>query len=69
MIVEKPHGVVGSKADVPCGFVELFECPIEGRAHAVCRVASALRKANTWFVLCTVVPSLLLFILCWCHCL
>ncbi len=43
MIVEEPHGVVGQKADMPHGFVELFERPIEGRAHAVCRVASTLR--------------------------
>ena len=42
---------MGSKADVPCGFVELFEHPIEGQAHAVCRVASVLHKDDAWFVL------------------
>ena len=42
MIVEEPHGVVGHKADMPHGFVELFERPMESRAHAVCHVASAL---------------------------
>ena len=36
---------------MPCGFVELFDCPIESEAHAVCCVASALRKADAWFVL------------------
>ena len=34
MIVEEPHGVVGRKTDMPRCFVELFERPIEGRAHA-----------------------------------
>ena len=43
MIGEEPHGIVRLKADMSRGFVELFERPIEGRAHAVCHVASALR--------------------------
>ncbi len=33
------------------GFVELFDHPIVGRAHAVNPIASALRKTNAWFVL------------------
>ncbi len=33
------------------GFVELFDCPIEGRAHAVYQIASVLHKTNAWFVL------------------
>ncbi len=40
-----------SKADMLLGFVELFDHPIEGRAHAVYRIASALCKTNAWFVL------------------
>ena len=35
---------------MPRCFVELFERPIEGRAHAVCHVASTLRQAYVWFV-------------------
>ena len=41
---------MGSKADMPRGFVELFDPPIKGGAHAVCHVASALRKIDAWFV-------------------
>ena len=35
---------------MPHGFVELFEHPIEGRAHAVCHVASTLCQAYVQFV-------------------
>jgi hypothetical protein len=42
---------VGSKADVLLGFVELFDHPIEGGAHAVYQIASALHKTDAWFVL------------------
>ena len=50
MIVEEPHGVVGRKANMPSGFVEIFEHPVEGRAHAVCHVASTLHQAYVWCV-------------------
>jgi hypothetical protein len=33
------------------GFVELFDCLIEGGAHAVYQIASALHKTNAGFVL------------------
>jgi hypothetical protein len=33
------------------GFVELFDRPIEGGAHAVYQIASASCKTNAWFVL------------------
>jgi hypothetical protein len=33
------------------GFVEIFDHPIEGGAHAVDRIASALRKTDARFVL------------------
>jgi hypothetical protein len=33
------------------GIVELFDHPIEGRAHAVHPIAFALRKTDAWFVL------------------
>ncbi len=33
------------------GFVELFDRPIEGRAHAVYQIASVLRKTDAQFVL------------------
>ena len=39
-----------SKADMLLGFVELCDCPIEGRALAVCCIVSMLGKANAWFV-------------------
>ena len=39
---------------MPHGFVELFEHPIEGQAHAVCRVASTLCQAYVQFVACAV---------------
>jgi hypothetical protein len=42
---------VGSKADMLLGFVELFDRPIEGGAHAVDHIASALRKTDAQFVL------------------
>ena len=45
---------MGSKADMQHGFGELFDCPIERRAHAVCCVVSVLRKAEAWFVLLNV---------------
>ncbi len=51
MIFVEPHSVVGSKADMLLGFVELFDCPIEGRAHAVYGIASELHKTDAWFVL------------------
>ncbi len=41
---------MGSKADMLLGFDELFDCPIEGRAHAVDQIVSALRKTNARFV-------------------
>ncbi len=41
---------MGSKADMLLGFVEPFDCPIEGGAHAVDQIASALRKTDAWFV-------------------
>jgi hypothetical protein len=42
---------VGSKADMLLGFVELFDHPIEGGAHAVYQIASALLKTDARFVL------------------
>ncbi len=45
---------MGSKADMLLGFDEIFDCSIEGRAHAVCQIASTLCKANAWFVSPTV---------------
>jgi hypothetical protein len=32
------------------GSVEIFDCPIEGGAHAVYQIASPLRKTNARFV-------------------
>jgi hypothetical protein len=47
---------VGSKADMLLGFVDLFDCPIEGGAHAVYQIASALCKTNARFVVgCAIV--------------
>ncbi len=42
---------MGSKADMLLGFVELFDCPIEGGAHAEYQIVSALHKTDAWFVL------------------
>jgi hypothetical protein len=42
---------VGRKADMLFDFVELFDPPIEGRAHAVYQIVSALRKTDARFVL------------------
>ncbi len=60
---------MGSKADMLLGFVELFDRPIEGRVHAVYRIASVLHKTNAWFVLpnvgqvdCLAFALLLLFL-------
>jgi hypothetical protein len=41
---------VGSEADMLLGFVQLFDCPIEGGAHTVYQIASELRKTDAWFV-------------------
>ena len=45
---------MGSKANMPRGFVELVDCPIEGGAHAVCCAVSVLSEDDAWFVLCNV---------------
>ncbi len=41
---------MGSKADMLLGFVELFDPSIEGGAHAVDQIASALCKTDARFV-------------------
>jgi len=43
------HCVVGSKADMLNGFVDLLNRPIECRAHAVRLIATSLCKTDGWF--------------------
>ncbi len=64
------------------GFVELFYHPIECGAHAVCRIASPLRKTDGWFVsldmgrvdclacciFVIVLGQVSAFVLCYCYC-